>query len=74
MIIYFVNRNLEVLGLASTNLNSGYQIVDDELTENIDTGVASLTATIAWSDDTRLQLEEWADTGNYILTEYDNVS
>lgn len=74
MIIYFVNRNLEVLGLASTNLNSGYQIVDDELTENIDTGVASLTATVAWSDDTRLQLEEWADTGNYILTEYDNVS
>lgn len=73
MIIYFVNRNLEVLGLASTNLNSGYEIVDDELTESIDTGVASLTAIVAWSDDTRLQLEAWAGVGNYVLTEHDNV-
>lgn len=70
MIIYFVNRNLEVLGLASTNLAQGYEIIDDELVQDIDTGVASLTATIAWSDDTRLQLEEWAGAGNYILTEY----
>ena len=72
MIIYFVNRNLEVLGLASTNLANGYEIIDDELVESIDTGVASLTASIAWSDDTRLQLEEWAEAGNYVLTEHNN--
>lgn len=72
MIIYFVNRNLEVLGLASTNLEQGYQIIDDELVQDIDTGVASLTATIAWSDSTRLQLEEWTSAGNYILTEYND--
>ena len=54
MIIYFVNRNLAVLGLASTNLSAGYEIVDDELVESVDTGVSSLSATIAWTDETRL--------------------
>lgn len=72
MILYFVNRSLEVLGTASTNLSAGYEIIDDELVESIDTGVASLSASIAWSDDTRLQLEEWATVGNYALTEYEN--
>ena len=72
MIIYFVNRNFEVLGLASTNLSQGYEIIDDELTQDIDSGVASLTATIAWSDATRLQLEEWTSAGNYLLTEYND--
>ena len=72
MIIYFVNRNLAVLGLASTNLSAGYEIVDDELVESVDTGVSSLSATIAWTDETRLQLEEWAYVGNYILTENNN--
>ena len=72
MIIYFVNRNLAVLGLASTNLSAGYEIVDDELVESVDTGVSSLSATIAWTDETRLQLEEWAYAGNYILTENNN--
>ena len=72
MILYFVNRNLEVLGLASTNLATGYEIIDDELVEDIDSGVASLTATVAWSDATRLQLEEWATVGNYVLTEHNS--
>lgn len=72
MILYFVNRNLEVLGLASTNLSTGYEVIDDELVEDIDSGVASLSATVAWSDDTRLQLEEWATVGNYVLTEHNN--
>ena len=70
MILYFVSRNYEILGLASTNLSDGYKIISDELTEDIDSGVASLTASIAWDDDTRLQLEEWTGAGNYILTEH----
>lgn len=72
MIIYFVNRNLEVLGLASTNLSTGYEIIDDELTESVDYGVACLNAVVAWSNDTRLQLEEWAGVGNYILMEHND--
>lgn len=72
MILYFVSRNYEVLGLASTNLSEGYEITADELTEDIDSGVASLTASIAWDDDTRLQLEEWTRAGNYVLTEHEN--
>lgn len=72
MILYFVNRNLEVLGLASTNLSVGYEVIDDELIENVDTGVANFTASVAWSDDTRLQLEDWMSVGNYVLTEHEN--
>lgn len=70
MILYFVNRNTDVLGIASTNLSAGYEIIDDELAESIESGASSLTATIAWSDDTRLQLEQWATVGNYVLLEH----
>lgn len=72
MILYFVNRSFDVLGLASTKLDNGYEIIDDELTEDIESGIAGLTAKIAWNDDNRLQLEEWMGAGNYVLTEHEN--
>lgn len=72
MILYFTNRNLEILGSASTKLSKGYQIIEDEVTEDLDSGAVSLNATVAWSDDTRLELEQLMQVGNYILVERDN--
>lgn len=67
MILYFANRKMEILGHASTELPEGFVIVDDEKTEEIDTGVASFECTIAYDKSNRNQLETMTETGNYIL-------
>ena len=72
MIVYFINRSTEILGVASTNLDQGYRIIDDTISEDIDSGVSSLDLTVAWNDDTRLQLEDWMQAGNYALLEHNN--
>lgn len=66
MILYFANRKMEILGHASTAMRKGFVIVDDEKTEEIDTGVATFSCTIAY-DDNRNQLEAMTEAGNYIL-------
>lgn len=71
MIIYFADRNLHILGSASDLLN-GNLLTYHKMTEDIDTGVAQLECDIAWSDGTRLGLEQMADAGNYVLAEYYN--
>ena len=67
MILYFANRNLEILGQASTFLPKGYTIIDDQKTEDIDTGVASLDATISFTADSRLDIEQMTQAGNYVF-------
>lgn len=72
MIIYFASKSLSILGLASTNLSKGFEIIDDTMSESIDTGVAELSATILWTNDSRFALQELTATGNYALIEKDH--
>lgn len=68
MILYFANRKMEILGHASTAMRKGFVIVDDEKTEEIDTGVATFSCTIAYDTaQNRNQLEAMTEAGNYIL-------
>lgn len=67
MIIYFTDRNFKVLGQASTSIRDGYTITDDTRKEAVDTAVASLDATITYTDDKRLALESMCKAGNYLL-------
>ena len=67
MIIYFCNRDLEILGNASTTLPDGYRISDDLTTEEIDTGVNTFSCVISYTADTRTDLEDAVQVGNYIL-------
>ena len=67
MILYFANRKMEILGHASTELMEGFVIVDDEKTEEIDTGVSSFECVIAYGGTNRNQLETMTEVGNYIL-------
>lgn len=67
MILYFANRKMEILGLASTSMQKGFVITEDLKVEEIDSGVASFSCRIGYTRDNRRKLEEMTQAGNYIL-------
>ena len=72
MIVYFADRNMDILGQASTHLPEGIRITDDLKTEDVDTGVAVFECDIHFDRGTRSKVEEWAEVGNYILRSTEN--
>lgn len=73
MIIYFCDRELNILGQASTTLPAGNRISQDRLVEDVETGVNSLECFITWDDNTRQELESAIVAGNYILKQSDTA-
>lgn len=71
MILYFANRKMEILGLASTELRSGIMVTEDLKEEDVDTGIAAFSCTIYFDKESRLDLEEKAKVGNYLLRSND---
>lgn len=67
MIIYFCDRQLNILGQASTTLPAGNRISQDKLVEDVETGVNSFECFITWDENTRRELESAIIAGNYIL-------
>lgn len=70
MILYFADKNFKILGTASTSLAGGYVITDDTKKEEVETGIATLDCTVAYTDDTRGDIESWCRSGNYVLAYY----
>lgn len=70
MILYFADKNFKILGTASTRLSGGYVITDDTKKEEVETGIATLDCTVAYTDDTRSDIEGWCRAGNYVLAYY----
>ena len=70
MILYFADKNFRILGTASTSLSGGYVITDDTKKEEVETGIATLDCTVAYTDDTRSDIESWCRAGNYVLAYY----
>ena len=70
MILYFADKNFKILGTASTSLSGGYVITDDTKKEEVETGIATLDCTVAYTDDTRADIESWCRAGNYALAYY----
>lgn len=70
MIVYFADKNFKILGTASTSLSGGYVITDDTKKEEVETGIATLDCTVAYTDDTRADIESWCRAGNYVLAYY----
>lgn len=70
MILYFADKNFKILGTASTSLSGGYVITDDTKKEEVETGVATLDCTVAYTYDTRADIESWCRAGNYVLAYY----
>ena len=67
MILYFANREMQILGQASTTLPDGFVILEDVKAEDVETGVASFECKIGFDKAKRLKLEEMTDAGNYLL-------
>lgn len=72
MILYFADRQLNILGQASTKLPRGFTIVDDNKTEDTETGVAIFECKISFKNGNRADLESWAEVGNYLLRSHQN--
>lgn len=67
MIIYFADRKMNILGLASTNLPEGLRVEDDEKVEETDTGIATFECWLPYTKEDREKVAAYADVGNYIL-------
>ena len=67
MIIYFADRELNILGHASTTLPAGYRISDDLTVESVETGVNTFHCVISYTDETRAELEDAVQVGCFIL-------
>lgn len=60
MILYFADRHMNILGHASTELPEGLYITDDQKTEEVEAGVATLEFTLNYTDDTRKDATQYA--------------
>ena len=67
MILYFADRELNIIGQASTALPDGLTVVEDKKTEEVETGVSVFECSIPFEDDTRAMVEACAEVGNYLL-------
>ena len=67
MIIYFADRNLNITGQASTSLPGGFRIMEDLLTEEVDSGVNVFTCKISYNDSNRQELESAVKVGTFLL-------
>lgn len=66
MILYFTDRNLNVIGKASTSLPKGHGIINDTKVEDIETMAVSLECDILYEDSPQ-KVENYTTPGNYVL-------
>ena len=67
MMVYFCDRQFNILSQASTELPSGLHISEDKLVEDVESGVNTFECTVTWVDETRSTLADAVSVGNYIL-------
>lgn len=67
MIIYFADRSLNILGMASTSHNNRFVIVEDTKTEDSETGIGSFEFRVTFDNSSRLELENMLRVGNFVL-------
>lgn len=74
MIVYFTDRQMRILGHASTNLDSSLIIVDDSKEERVENGVSIFELSVVIKDNPTefLEIKEMCAEGNYLLCKRDN--
>lgn len=72
MIIYFADRQLNIIGTASTHLPEGIVILDDEKKEDIESGVKTFSVTLAYDGKSRDLIRENVAVGNFLLRSADD--
>jgi phage minor structural protein len=71
MIIYFTDKKLNILGMASTQLPTGFKITGDSKVQAVDTGIATLGFKIVYTSENKALLEQMTTTGNQLLCSRD---
>lgn len=72
MIIYFADRHFNILGLASSNLQNGLHIVNDTKSESIESGVKTFECELTFDENSRADLENCTEAGNFVLRSQDD--
>lgn len=67
MIIYFADRAQNILGLASNDIGSKFQIKNDSRNTEVETGTQTLSFDIYFNQEDRMEAESLVYVGNYIL-------
>lgn len=68
MIIYFADRKMDIVGLASTALPKSLQILDDKRTEELKTGSVSLVFEVVYDGEQGYgSIKDTVAEGNYVL-------
>lgn len=67
MIIYIADRKMNILGVASTELKSGYLICDDSTLDEVDSGLTSFDCVISFEHSQQKNASELFAAGNYVL-------
>lgn len=70
MILYFADRQMNILGHASTNLPEGLTVIDDLRTEDVSLAGVIFECKIPYDDKTRKKVADCTEVGNYILYNY----
>ena len=71
MILFFADRQLNIIGQASTMLPEGLAVLEDRKTEDIETGVAVFECRVPFDDVTLSTVYTCTEVGNYILRNHD---
>ncbi len=72
MILYFANRGMTILELASSNTEKGLVIDNDDKVQDVDTGAVTFEFDIYFNEDNRESAIEATKAGNYILKKSNN--
>lgn len=67
MIVYFANRQLEIIGQATTSLPYGLRIIEDSTTEDVENGCNIFTCRIHSNGNSREEVEKLTQEGHFII-------
>ena len=73
MILYFADRAMSIIGMASTDLPDGLIVAKDKRTDEIDVGVVSLEFYLEYARGERTSVAELIKPGNYILRQTEDT-
>lgn len=71
MILFFADRQLNIIAQASTMLPEGLTVLEDRKTEDIETGVAVFECKVPFDEKTLSTVYACTEVGNYILRNHD---
>ena len=72
MILYFADRNLNILATASAELPSGIRILSDSKSDSIETGTKTFSCVLMVDESVGYNIREYCKKGNFLLRSAEN--